>query len=133
MSALVVDTHAVVWYLLGSNMLSPMALAAIEEAIGVGDRVYVPSISVVELAYLVEKGKLPESAFQRLASALTDSDSSLTVAPLDLPVAQAVRHVAREGVPDMPDRIIAATALRLGVPLVTRDRKIRAAGIASIW
>ena len=133
MSALVVDTYAVVWYLLGSSMLSPVALAAIEDAIGVGDSVYVPSICVVELAYLVEKGKLPEPAFQRLASVLTDSDSSLTVAPLDQAVAEAVRHVARAAVPDMPDRIIAATALHLGVPLVTRDRKIRAAGISSIW
>jgi predicted nucleic acid-binding protein len=29
----------------------------------------------------------------------------------------------------MPDRIIAATALHLGVPLVTRDLNIRASGV----
>jgi predicted nucleic acid-binding protein len=33
----------------------------------------------------------------------------------------------------MPDRIIAATALALGLPLVTRDRKIRAADLETIW
>jgi predicted nucleic acid-binding protein len=33
----------------------------------------------------------------------------------------------------MPDRIIAATALYLGVPLVTRDGKIRAADVETIW
>jgi predicted nucleic acid-binding protein len=33
----------------------------------------------------------------------------------------------------MPDRIIAVTALHLGVPLVSRDRKIQAASIQTIW
>jgi predicted nucleic acid-binding protein len=33
----------------------------------------------------------------------------------------------------MPDRIIAATALNLGLPLVTRDRRLQAAGIQTIW
>jgi predicted nucleic acid-binding protein len=44
-----------------------------------------------------------------------------------------LRRVRREDVPDMPDRIIAATALALDLPLVTRDGKIRAAGIRTIW
>jgi len=38
-----------------------------------------------------------------------------------------------EIVPDMPDRIIAATALHLDLPLVTRDRAIQAAGLKAIW
>jgi predicted nucleic acid-binding protein len=36
-------------------------------------------------------------------------------------------------VPEMPDRIIAATAIHLGVPLVTRDRRLQSAGIQTIW
>jgi predicted nucleic acid-binding protein len=39
----------------------------------------------------------------------------------------------REAVPDMPDRIIAATALHLHVPLISRDRHIQMAGITTIW
>ena len=39
----------------------------------------------------------------------------------------------RAQVPDMPDRIIAATALSLGLPLVTRDGRIRDSGIRTIW
>ena len=36
--------------------------------------------------------------------------------------------------PDMPDRIITATALAYHLPLVTRDSKIREAGIVrTIW
>ena len=41
--------------------------------------------------------------------------------------------VSRDVVPDMPDGIIAATALHLGLPLVTRDQRIQSAGIKTIW
>jgi PIN domain nuclease of toxin-antitoxin system len=33
----------------------------------------------------------------------------------------------------MPDRIVAATALRFGVPIISRDGKIRASKLATIW
>jgi predicted nucleic acid-binding protein len=33
----------------------------------------------------------------------------------------------------MPDRIIAATALALGLTLVTRDAAIRRLGIETVW
>jgi len=46
---------------------------------------------------------------------------------------EAVHRMPRDLVPEMPDRIIAATALRLGLPLITRDRRIAAAGIKTIW
>jgi len=33
----------------------------------------------------------------------------------------------------MPDRIIAATALHLGVPLISRDRRISLSAVATVW
>ena len=33
----------------------------------------------------------------------------------------------------MPDRIIAATALHLGLPLISRDRKIQLSSVNTIW
>jgi predicted nucleic acid-binding protein len=66
-------------------------------------------------------------------SALTYPDSGLFIAPVDAGVADALPKIPRDVVPDMPDRIIAATALHLGLPLVTRDRRIQAAGIQTIW
>ena len=53
--------------------------------------------------------------------------------PIDRGVVDAVARVDRDSVPDMPDRIIAATALHLGLPLVAKDKKIRAAEIETIW
>ena len=53
--------------------------------------------------------------------------------PVDAAIAQTLALVNRESIPDMPDRIIAATALHLGVPLISRDGKIRASSIKTIW
>lgn len=97
------------------------------------DSIYLSSISVVEVTYLVEKGKLPESALQRLIIMLASPASAFEVGPLDLGVAQAVHRVFRDMIPDVPDRIIAATALSLNLPRVTRDPRIRAANIQTIW
>jgi len=44
-----------------------------------------------------------------------------------------MRQVSRAEVPDMPDRIIAATALHLGVPLISRDRRISLSAVATVW
>ena len=131
--ATVLDTHATVWYLTAPKKLSPAALQAIRGATHDGEPLYVPSISIVEVVYLVERGRLPAAAFTRLTEALDSAESALTVVPLDSGVADAVRRVPRDNVPDMPDRIIAATALHLGLPFVTRDQRIRSCSVETIW
>jgi predicted nucleic acid-binding protein len=47
---------------------------------------------------------------------------------VDRPVILAMRAVDRMQVPELPDQVIAATAVRLGVPLISRDRKIQDPG-----
>lgn len=133
MAAVVADTHAAVWYLLNARSLSPDARAAMDEAAQAGDPVYVSAISLVEVVYLVEKRRLPAVVLDRLTSAVSEPDSGFVITPLDQSVALAIQQIPREIVPDMPDRIIAATALHLGFPLVTRDPAIGNAGIKTIW
>lgn len=53
MSAIVSDTHALVWYLNNSPRLSLSAGLAFEQAQTSGELIYVPSIVIVELRYLV--------------------------------------------------------------------------------
>jgi PIN domain nuclease of toxin-antitoxin system len=137
--AVVLDTHAVIWYLSDSKDLSPTARLIIETAERNGEDVFVSAISLVEIVYLTERGRLPQAALDRLGNALKDSTRSLVVAPLDGAVAEAVKTIPRDVVPDMPDRIIAATAVRLNAELVTRDRRLhtagalRSAGIRIVW
>jgi PIN domain nuclease of toxin-antitoxin system len=131
--AVVLDTHAAIWYFSGSNQLSSAALNAIENAVSAGEDVFLSAISLVEVLYLAEKGRLPLDAVKKPEDALRDNSSSISVVPLDSAVAKAIVRISRSAVPDMPDRIIAATAVHLDVPLVTRDRQIQAAGIKTIW
>lgn len=133
MGPVVADTHAILWYLLASDKISQNATIALDEATTAGDPVFVTSISVVEVVYLIEKGRLPEVAFERLMDALTESNSGFTVVPLDLDIIHSIRKIPRNAIPDLADRIIAATALHIDLPLVTRDRRVQEAGIRTIW
>jgi PIN domain nuclease of toxin-antitoxin system len=134
MSATVADTHAVIWYLRSPEKLSLDAAIAFNNAVNNGAQIYISAISIVEITYLVEKNKIPEVALAQLLQALADPDISLTVVPLDLMVAGCLAKIPRLNVPELPDRIIAATALHLNLPLVTKDRKIRSlTTIQTIW
>lgn len=133
MSAVVADTHTVIWHLLSREKLSTNATVALENATAGGDPIYVASISLVEVTYLVEKQRLASFALEELIRVLSNPESDLVIVPLTLAVAQAIREIPRNEIPDMPDRIIAATALHLNLPLVTRDRTIRSSAIETIW
>ncbi|MFI5094140.1 MAG: type II toxin-antitoxin system VapC family toxin [Candidatus Acidiferrum sp.] len=128
----VLDTHTVLWYLEYSQELSAVARTTIEGAIRDARHVRVSAISLVETVYLAERRRVPLTALERLRSTLSDSNSGLSIVPVDAGVADALQNIPRDIVPDMPDRIIAATALHLGLPLITRDRRLQAAGIQTI-
>ena len=133
MTSVVGDTHALIWYLLDDPLLSVAAGDAFDQATAMGRRIYLPSICVVEATYLVEKGRIPEHALLAFDSVISNPDSPIRLIELTFAIAKALRDVSRKSVPDMPDRIIAATALALGLPLITRDAKIRASNIHTIW
>ncbi|MFP4439679.1 MAG: type II toxin-antitoxin system VapC family toxin [Chloroflexaceae bacterium] len=133
MSAVLADTHTIVWYLATPARLSANAVQALDGATQAGVPIYVATMSVVEVTYLVEKGRLQPPTLVRLRHALADPVSGLVAVALDLAVAQALAAIPRTAVPELPDRIIAATALHLTIPLVTRDQRIRASGVTTIW
>ncbi|MBC6473661.1 MAG: PIN domain-containing protein [Hormoscilla sp. GM102CHS1] len=113
----VTDTHALIWYLEDSSRLGDVAnqtFAACERGEIV---IYVPTICLVEIVYLQEKNRIPADLKVRLN------------AGLQLVMATIPRSI----VPDMPDRIIAATATHLGLPLISRDRRIQLSAVNTIW
>ena len=129
----VLDTHAILWYLLESDKLSERSYALIDSAAASDTPTYISAISLVEVVYLAERGRIAAGAFDKLISELSGENPAFTVVPVDLHVASALGRISRTLVPDMPDRIIAATALHLGLPVVTRDRRLQSAGIQTIW
>ena len=63
-----------------------------------------------------------------------ESDDALLVEiPFDRNIALTLRQVDRSQIPDLPDRIIAATALYLNVPVISRARRIQLSSIDTIW
>lgn len=128
------DTHTLIWWLFEPHHLSREAQQALQDAEDAGDPILISTITLVELCYLTEKGKLPAHYLQDCLAILDDPLVAPASMALEIATAKALLQILRVLVPDMPDRIIAATALELGLPLVTRDRKIRAlSNIITIW
>ncbi len=134
MSAYVTDTHAILWHLSQDPALSSKAAQLFAEADAGQTEIFVPSIALVEIVYLCERQRVPADRIQTVLDLMQSSNSRYRIAALDLHVIHALWRMGRDWVPDMPDRIIAATALYLGLPLITRDSKLQAcAVITCIW
>lgn len=133
MIAAIADTHAVVWYLFDDSRLSVEAGAFIEVSAQRGNAIGVSSITLVEIIYLTEKGRIPPQTLDLIATAFQSADNVLVDVPFDLGVALVLPQIPWSVVPDMPDRIIAATALYLNVPVISRDGKIQASNLQTIW
>ncbi|MFN8496483.1 MAG: type II toxin-antitoxin system VapC family toxin [Anaerolineae bacterium] len=133
MIRVVADTHALIWYLYNDPRLSPLAGSVMDAADAGGDQVALSSISLVEVLYLSEKGRIHPQALERILTELHKPGPILVEVPLDHVIVEAMRRVDRASVPDMPDRIIAATAVYLGIPLISKDSKIQISGLATIW
>lgn len=133
MISLVLDTHAAIWLLHGDKRLSGLALALINKAAQQRSQVALSSISLVEIAYLEEKERVPAKTLQGILKLLETSDTLLAEIPVSRQIIASLIRISRTEIPDMPDRVIAATALAAGVPLVSRDRKIQASHIQTVW
>ncbi|OCY13130.1 MAG: PIN domain protein [Microcystis aeruginosa CACIAM 03] len=112
----VLDTHAVIWYLYADQRLSNLARQTIEQIGNSGDTVAVSSITLAEIVYLGEKGRISAQTIERLLIELDRENSILIEIPLARNIVVTMGGIERSDVPDLPDRIIAATALYLNVP-----------------
>ncbi|MDJ0578367.1 MAG: type II toxin-antitoxin system VapC family toxin [Xenococcaceae cyanobacterium MO_234.B1] len=134
MTSVVADTHALIWYVCDPDKLSTTALNALDRASNTGNLIYISAISLVEIVYLVEKNRLPKEVLKRIVNALDNPNIGIALAALDRNISEKIQQIDRATVPDMPDRIIAATALSLDIPLVSCDSKIQnLTSVLIIW
>ena len=133
MIAAIADTHAALWYLFSDARLGPSASTFIDATAATGDHIGVSAISIAEMVYLTEKGRIPATALDDLRGAVADPKAVLQYVPLDETIAINMTAIPRDEVPDLPDRIIAATANWYGVPVLTRDGRIQSSNVRAIW
>jgi PIN domain nuclease of toxin-antitoxin system len=107
----IADTHAALWYLFSDPRLGNAASSFIDDAVSKGNHIGVSAISIAEIVYLVEKGRIFSTALADLSAATADPRAVLRRLPLDHDIAAKVAEIPREDVPDLPDRVIAATGL----------------------
>jgi PIN domain nuclease of toxin-antitoxin system len=129
----VANTHLVLWYLLKDPRLSTRAREFMEDAAAAGNAIAVSAISLAEIGYLIEKNRFPAAVYDDLEAALADSDYVIEEAPFTVEIVDAMRQVPRADVPDLPDRIVAATGIYFDVPIISRDGRIRAANLHTVW
>jgi PIN domain nuclease of toxin-antitoxin system len=118
----VTDTHALIWHLTEDPQLSTAAREIFQSVDSGQERIFIPCIVFFELFYLVEKNRIAID-FDSVVS-MVSSSNNYGVEPLCLPIIEASRKISMEKVKDPWDRLIAATSLRLGLPLITRDRAL---------
>jgi PIN domain nuclease of toxin-antitoxin system len=129
MARILLDSHALFWFVHGDARLSRSARRAIE---AVDAAVQVSAISAWEIAYKFAAGKWPEAEI--LATDFMEIIFDLGFKPLPLSLEHAhhagmLRSLHR----DPFDRMLAAQAEVEDIPLVTADPAFRHFKVRTLW
>lgn len=120
---IVLDTHALIWWVDNPNKLSKKARKAIEEEKS-KKGILVSSISVFEINLLVKKNKLHLVNNPDIWLGKIESLPFIRFIPVDNKIAAYSVNLPDFYHKDPADRIIIATALNIGAKLITSDKKI---------
>jgi PIN domain nuclease of toxin-antitoxin system len=83
----VTDTHGLIWYLTNSPRLGSAASAAFDACDQGQALIYVPTICIVEIVFLQEKGRIPNTLKSQFDTAVQLGTSGLKVIELTREIA----------------------------------------------
>ncbi|HEX2890317.1 type II toxin-antitoxin system VapC family toxin [Vineibacter terrae] len=125
--ALLLDTHALIWWAVGDDRLSNRARRAIET-----EEVYVSAASAFEISVKHALGKLPQAA--ALAVDIRGYVESQGFHCLMIEFAHAEKAGALAGPARDPfDRLLVAQSMIEGLSLVSNERPFDAYAIRRLW
>lgn len=132
---IVLDTHAMVWWVNGSEKLSANAKQAINKEVQSENGVVLVSvISAWEVALLVEHERLTLSMNLDDWLETVSQIDGVRFEPVDVAVALESTRLPGEFHKDPADRMITALARHYNVPLITADKRISSyKHVRTIW
>ncbi|MGH9513613.1 MAG: type II toxin-antitoxin system VapC family toxin [Terriglobales bacterium] len=129
---ILLDTHVVIWLALEPARISRKARALIEEIRRNGKVLAISDITLFEIATFETKGRIKLNA--SLETFLTEVEGRFVVLPITGRICVQASLLPRTYPKDPADRIIGATALVEGIPLITSDEEIRRSrALTTIW
>lgn len=118
------DSHALLWYLRGDGQLSAAALEALRDAED-DDGIIVSVATLIDLWYVTKTTRaFSEEDLDQIVALLHDGDVNIHQAAIGTTTTEQFRTIPLDRLRDPWDRLIVATAIEHGLPLVTRDRAI---------
>jgi PIN domain nuclease of toxin-antitoxin system len=129
---ILVDTHVVIWLAFDQTQLSKNARVAINDARQNGGGLAISDITLLELTTLSNNGRIRLDI--SLESFLSEVEARFVVLPISGRACVRALGLPAAYPKDPADRIIGATAIVEGLPLLTADREIRRSrALRTIW
>ena len=131
---IVLDTHALVWWVSDDRQLSARARKVIEKELTGDAQLLVSAISAWEIAMLVARGRLALTMDIDDWLETVASIEGIAFVPVDTDLAVQSVRLPGNFHQDPADRMIVALARHHAAPLVTADEKIRAyKHVKTVW